>query len=461
MRYADLLETIYLRGYDGLLRGRTTARRLDFLRGSERWSRDRLADFQLGELRALLEHAAREVPLYRSLFAEHGVAVETIRSLDDLRRLPLVDRDTLRHRGGEAVAPAHASRAIWKSTSGSSGAPLRLAHDRGSYDWRVAARIRGYAWAGARDGERTTHLWTSQSFPPTRRWPRAKIHVHQTLLRQQFLDVFRVSPDTVRGYVERMARFRPRHLVAYARHLYHFAREMERQAIPPPALEGIVLGVEGVTPDEVRVIETVFGCPAFNTYGSREFLLIAAQCEARLGLHLTEENLIVEVLRDGRPARPGETGEVVVTDLHNLAMPFIRYRVGDLARLGEGACPCGRAHRTLEAIDGRLMDAITTAQGRVVPGPFFSHVLKEFSEIARYQVVQHEPRRVSVKLVLERPLADARLVQARRALAMVLGDGTDVTFEIVASIPLTAAGKHRLTLSEVPVTLGLAGDAPR
>src|SRR5262249_25984262 len=142
----------------------------------------------------------------------------------------------------------------------------------------------------------------------------------------------------------------------------------------------IVVGAEKLHPFQRELIERVFRAPVFETYGAREFMLIGAECDRHDGLHLTTENLLVEVLDDeGRPAPAGAEGNAVVTDLTNAGMPFLRYVNGDRAVAGFGACPCGRGLPLLRKVVGRRLDVLHTPDGRRAPGELFPHLLKDFA----------------------------------------------------------------------------------
>ncbi len=132
--------------------------------------------------------------------------------------------------------------------------------------------------------------------------------------------------------------FRPQTMIAYTNPIYEFARFIEAEGLPVPSLHSIVVGAEKLHAFQRQKIEEVFGVRVFETYGSREFMLIGAECEEHAGLHLSMDNLLVEVVDDeGSPTPTGEIGNVVVTDLFNYAMPFIRYVTGDLATRDGGS----------------------------------------------------------------------------------------------------------------------------
>ena len=178
-------------------------------------------------------------------------------------------------------------------------------------------------------------------------------------------------------------------------------------------------------------------------------MLIGAECDRHEGLHVSVDNLFVEVLKDGKPAGPGERGEIVITDLHNYGMPFIRYRNGDLVIQGEKPCSCGRGLPLIRDVDGRKMDEIVSMEGKLVSGGFFPHLLKEFQEIDKYQVVQQARDRLLIRFVPKTDWPDARRAFCLEEIRKVLGDGMQVEFQAVDDIPLSASGKYRVTISEI------------
>ncbi len=164
---------------------------------------------------------------------------------------------------------------------------------------------------------------------------------------------------------------------------------------------------------------------------------------------------MVEVLRDGRPALPGEVGEVVVTDLNNLCLPFIRYRIGDLAVAMDPAvpCPCGRGLPRLGRIEGRVQSLILGSNGAVVPGTFFAHLFKDYDWLVRqYQVVQERPGQIMLRVV-RGPRFDAAAFERELLVALrrFLGADMQIDVEPVEQIAMVRTGKRQATLSRVPL----------
>jgi phenylacetate-CoA ligase len=192
----------------------------------------------------------------------------------------------------------------------------------------------------------------------------------------------------------------------------------------------------------------VFRAPVFETYGSREFMLIAAECDRHNGLHVTVEQLLVEILDEaGAPAPAGAEGNVVITDLYNYGMPFLRYMNGDRAIASAEACPCGRGLPLLRKVVGRRLDVLTTGDGRTIPGEFFPHFFKEFPAIQRFQVEQASPDDIRVRLVLGPGWSVGDGQRVEREVRNVIGPRCRFTVDVVDEIPLTPAGKHRVVVN--------------
>ena len=269
------------------------------------------------------------------------------------------------------------------------------------------------------------------------------------------MNCFDLVDATVETFLDSLNRTRPDSIVAYTSSLYAFAQLLEERHLVPWSPTGIVVGAEALFPFQRELIERVFRAPVFETYGSREFMLMGAECEEHDGLHLTEENLLVEVVDDeGIPVGPGVEGRVVVTDFTNLGMPFIRYANGDRAVTWAGAdsCACGRGLARLGRIAGRQLDILTTPDGRRLPGEFFPHILKELNSVRRFQVIQEVPEAVTVRLVAPGwTPEDERWL--RHEVAVAAGSALELRLELVEDIPLTAAGKLQVVINRLAANI--------
>ena len=202
-----------------------------------------------------------------------------------------------------------------------------------------------------------------------------------------------------------------------------------------------------------EIIEQAFGCKVYDKYGSREFSGIAYESDAHEGHLVVAEGYIVELLVDGRPAKPGEVGEVVITDLNNRCMPFIRYRIGDLAEaMSDAPSACGRGLPRIGDIQGRVQSIIQGTEGRFVPGTFFAHALKEYDyAIKRFQVVQDQPGAIRFRLIKGSRYSDDTLDEVKALIREYLGETLRIDVEFVEGIDMVRTGKRLASVSRLPI----------
>jgi phenylacetate-CoA ligase len=403
--YGAVFEKLLLPIWERAIRQRDTLRHLAYLEQSQWCSeaeRDRL---QFEALTRLLQHAGTHVPYYRELFQALGIDPREIRSRADLAALPVLTREIVSERYDDLVDPAHRGKNLKKGTSGSTGKPLKFEYSRDSEHWRQAVKMRGYGWAGHRPGRKTFFYWAAVSAGP----PTLKIRLDRALRRETFFDSMKQDEGARRAALQVLRRTRPEIIVCYTQSCVQFARWIVDNRLRDWDDIPVICGAEAVLHSDRAVLNRAFGPGIFETYGSRETMLIAAECEQHTGMHLSEENLVVEISHDGQPVGPGESGDVVITDLHNYGMPMIRYVNGDVATLApDETCPCGRSLRRLARVDGRRADTLFDRDGNAIPGIVF-HVL--FSDarkelIRQFQAVQNAQGEVVLKVVRGREFAD-------------------------------------------------------
>jgi phenylacetate-CoA ligase len=435
-------------------RGRPTVPLLRYLEETSRWPTPQLRDLQTGFLRRLLRHAYHHTAYYRRLLDERGLRPEDFTSPADLRRLPLLDRATLRASMLERTANAPPAAVIRKVTSGSSGQPAEVLYNAESRHWRDAIRWRGYGWGGYHIGMRALHYWGFVPQAATTWWKRSKVTLDRFFKRDMFLDCTPRGEQALLEVVDHIRRFEPQVIIAYASGAGALARFINDRGLRDWDSIPVLTGAEGLLPHDRKEIDRAFGA-AFDTYGCREVMLMASECEAHDGFHTSMENLIVElVVREGdtvRAARPGETGEVVITDLHNLACPMIRYVNGDLAVAGvEERCRCGRGLSRIGQIQGRVTETMYDGQGRAVGGLVFNILFSTIGHVARsFQVHQREDGHVVFRVVpYQSGQLPTREEQLLRAHAERYLPGAPFSIEIVDHIPLSPAGKRRVVVCE-------------
>lgn len=449
--YGRLLHDVLFPGFEAARR-RPTVPLIRYLDRTQWASADELHAIQSGYLRRLVRHAYKHTAWYRRALDDRGLTPEDIRTPADLARLPLLEKHDARGSLDERTSTAPPFATVSKMTSGSTGQPMTLSYNSESLHWRNATRWRAYGWAGYRMGHRALHYWGVGAVPPKSRWKRLKVELDHRLKRDLYIDCGNRSAENLAHVVAEIRRYRPEVIVAYSQAAATLARYVVEQRARDWDTIPVLVGAERLFDADRAVITEAFGPAVFETYGGRETMLIGSECPEHDGLHTSMETQIVELIvrnPDGtlRPARPGERGEVVLTDLHNLAQPMIRYVNSDLAVARDvAACACGRFLRRIGPVDGRITDTLRDGAGNPVNGLLFNLLFVSL-DARQFQVIQHADRRLTLKLVPAGEVTASTRQTILQFCAKYL-PGVDVTIAVVDHIPPTPAGKMRFVVVE-------------
>ncbi len=409
-------------------------------------SRQGLARFQEAQLRRLLNHAQERVPFYRARFERVGFEPRAFRGIEDLGTIPLTAKRDLLDQPAEALVArgTDPGRLIVRRTSGASGEPFSIRRTWLEERILTALRRRAHRELGQRATDHVASIallrppdprdrqWLSRGLAALRLYRTTKLSCLDTPV-EIATQLEALAADVVLGFPAVLARVADAILDSGLR--------------VRPRL--VLIGGEVATAPMRERMREALGTPVLETYGAHEFNLVASECRATGDLHVSP-GVILEILRDGRPVAPGETGEVVATNLHAFAMPFIRYRLADVATQGLPGCPCGRGLPTIRNVHGRMLDYFTLPGGRPVhPYAIILPILGQAPWIRQYRLVQEHEARVVLEAVVRREPEAAEL-QAFIALGLErLGAGVEFLVRIVAELPLEASGKFRAARSLV------------
>lgn len=406
-----------------------------------RASREDIVSFRNRKIRRLVMHAYGNVAYYRRLFDRIGIHPEDISSADDLSLLPITERNDLRT-GPLSDAVSHGvspDGLVRRLTSGSSGRPFvvrrapledhvihmfRIRAHR-SYGLRPRDRIAGVVAAPSRKDRRETVL--------SRLRQAAGIHRYYPVdCLQPFRDIRRcleeINPDVISGYPSTIAQV-----------------TLPDGAFPAGRLRYVTCGGESLTSLKRTTIREGYGVPVYDIHGAHECNIVAWECPETGLYHVCDDNIAVDVVRDGKPVREGEQGELVITVLHAYAMPFIRYRLGDVVVKGPDTCPCGQPFSTFREIAGRIRDYFTLPDGRLVhPLEVVLPVITDNAPwLNQFQMVQETETRFALRVSTLRKPADTELDLLRQIALARIGPGAEFGIQVVDSIPFEAGGKFK------------------
>jgi phenylacetate-CoA ligase len=405
-------------------------------------SRRAIRGMQDRKFRAMVDHAYRNVPFYRERYRKAGITPDAVQGLADLLLVPTIAKDDLsgRHLSEILAAGVNPAECRISSSSGTTGTPLttyQLPLDMVfvNLGWK-----RAYLMSGMRPHDRIAVFIGRRQSGHIRRWHERfgffpQRDISNWLEPSQWVDLLRAwQPRVITGSVMTL------------RILSEYMRDQKIADVRPR----LVLPTSELLDDASRCLfSQVFGCRVIDLYGSEEVGCIAWECRTCDGYHVAADMLIVEVLKDGRPAQPGEQGEIVVTNLHSRAMPFIRYRQGDVATVSLHTPRCGSPFPLISSIEGRTDDFLILRNGRRLPPHPFYHCIDPVSGIKSWRIIQETAGTMRLELLAGADLPPGSLKQINDNLAILTQGQIDVEMATVDEIPVTAGVKFRRVSSRV------------
>ena len=425
--------------------GRRTSRYVRELEESQWASPESLRDLQRTKLRALLRHAEINTRFYRRRFQDARVDVHSDDTFAALARIPLLDKDEIRACVDEMVWHDSPEGIYPSNTGGSGGEPLSFFVDRRRQAYDQAARVRTHRWFGVDVGDRELFLWGSPieltQADRLKRW-------RDALLNHRMLNAFRMSPKRMDEYLTVIERYRPAGLFGYPSSLALLAEHAgsSGRRVDTGSLRAVFVTGEVCYPHHRETLRSCYGVPVADCYGSREAGFIAHQCP--LGnMHVTAENVMVEIVDHGRAVPVGEAGEIVVTHLDAYAMPFIRYRTGDVGRMKMGRCACGRGLPLMDVVQGRTTDFLYLPDGNIKHALSIIYPLRALSGVRQFRVTQNEDYAVTIEVVRDDRSARITREAVAGKVRPVLGGDVDLRVRMVDRIATADSGKYRYVVS--------------
>jgi phenylacetate-CoA ligase len=407
---------------------------------------------QRKKLFKLIKYADQNIPYYKKMIKEYNIQFSEDTIFDDIKKFPILTKDIIRNNFDELYK--FRDNTYYRNTSGgSTGEPVIFYQDRNYLEWEIATKILFNEWAGRKIGEPMVKLWGSlrdvlsggEGF---------KGYLKQQLYGVIVLPSYRMKEKDMYKYVQGINNIKPGLILAYTNGIDELARFIKENCLSIYSPRAIMTSA-GVLYPEVRArIEEIFRAPIFNRYGSREVGDIGCNCKKYQGLHIIPDIHYIEILDEqGKEAKPGERGEIVVTLLTNYTMPLIRYKIGDRGILSEIECSCGRGFPLLKKVEGRVRSMFRNKQGDLIDSGVFVRFFYFRDNIKQFQVIQESVEHITINLVLN----DERLIKViekdfmeiNKAIKLIMGSETIIKYNLVDVIDSSPSGKYRYTFSRV------------
>ncbi len=411
------------------------------------YSPSEIDELQNEKLRNLIKHTYENVPFYQRLFKQRKLVPADIKSIQDLPKLSVITKEMIKKARVEEIIARNFKQAdlIIASSSGSTGEPIHYYITKENKAQKWASLFLIWKWAGYDFGKKYASLTVS----PNRVFKNNGIasYFEGKLMRQVWIEMYDIAEAKLEEHLQTIEAFSPEILRAYSSTIYFLARCMQ-QKNRRLKLNAIITTGETLFPEQRALIEDRFQCRVFDGYGT-EGMTIAAECDRHTGYHINPDNVVLEIIQNQGSFSEGR-GEMVVTNLNNWAMPFIRYNTEDVAGWSkEQACSCGRKWGLLSSIEGRLADFFRTPDGRLLSVHHFTGLFMHIPSIEQFQVVQKKMDLIVVRIKKNDKFSLDDNDKIIKAIKGYLGYEIKVEFEYVEAIQPTPAGKRRFFISEI------------
>lgn len=403
------------------IRGTSIIETLAFLKKSQYWDETQIYDYQLRKLKNLVEYANDNVPYYESLFKKIKFKPSDIKSLDDLRKIPILTKETLQKENTNLISRNYNKKKVKiGKTGGTTGVPTLVYKDVNNRSFTWASYYRWYEWMGLDYFDPTATFWGARTILSTHLKSKIKDDLARFIQNNIVLNSFNMNKETADVFYNTISKQNPYLLKGYVSSLLDFARFAENKNWEISSLKAISTTTETLLPNNRAYLEKVFKVPVFDQYGCGEISAISYECSKHNGLHINQEHVICDILDAENNPLLNKSGRIIATDLDNLVMPFIRYENGDMATLTDEKCTCGVHQPLMKSIEGRSTDTITINNGSKVHGVFFTDILYEIGilshEFQKFQVVQNKIGSIEFRVETQKPIDNKKKEQLKISL---------------------------------------------
>jgi len=405
-------------------------------------------DYTTIQLRKILVHAFETVPYYNASFKLAGLALADLQKLDssDLTRIPFLEKNDLRSYGKTTLLSSRLEKGgEFFASSGSTGTPTQILFSHPMHQrWSAGFEARIRHWAGIDRFSSRGMIGGRRVVPEGLANP--PFYRYNYFEKQVYFSAYHISASNANDYLNGIKKHHIEYMTGYAMSNYFLARFFDEINLEAPPLKAVITSSEKLTPEMRRTFLKVYHCKSYDSWSGLEACGLVSECEHG-SLHISPDLGIVEILDEkGLPVKPGEVGEVVCTGLVNFDQPLIRYRIGDLMRLGTRPCSCGRNMPIIEEIIGRVEDTVVGKDGREMVR--FHGIFIDLLNLIEAQIIQWEVTRFEIKVVTNGKWTEEEVSIIKKRMVSQLGD-VHVAVHVVDSIPRNRNGKFQAVISHV------------
>lgn len=426
------------------------SRLMDFVHQTQYWTPQQWQEYHNAHIPPLIQQAYTNTRFYRQWFDQAGITPDDIRTIDDLEKIPVVRKnDLIVHTADFRATNASDYAMTHHHTGGTTGKPCAYDMDRYSWALNWAIKMRTFEWGDYKYGDDALGVMAGGSLIPDKNGS-LKNRLWRYVNNYYSMPISHLDNDLLERYYEHMYTRQIRFLRGYPSAIVTFAEYIQETHSCLP-LCAVFTTAEMLLPHQRKLMEQVFQCKVFDTYGCGDGMGHATECEKHGELHVCEECSIMQIAdENGKEVHDGEEGEIVLTALYNFGFPFIRYAPGDRAVKSEKTCACGRTTKMIRVLNGRSSDNFKLANGKIINA--LSLPFEELTdEVAQFQIVQETIDKVSLLIVPKGEVSALRRQEWENLLKFHCGEDIEVEVRIVDQIDMPTSGKMRYVISKVNI----------
>ena len=412
------------------LRGENVFLYLNEIKNTFKFSKNQLNEYQNKKMVELAGYLYKNTLYYRKMFENKGLQEKDLSALCDIKIFNIMTKNEIRKHYYEMQNKN--IRQYWRSTSGTTGQPFKFQKDSLASGYMDAVMYEAYSWHGVKIGDKQGRIWGTALEPRRRLIQRTVDYI----LNRKRLSTFNMNSNNCIKFAHVLSEFKVEYLYGYVNGIYEFVEIMKRTGqIWNKKLKCIIVTGEVLFNHQRNAIEEYFGAKCVSEYGTTENGVIGFECEYQK-LHIVPTVFLEVVDKD-----ENGYGEILITELFSRSIPFIRYKVGDVGKLIEGKCECGRSMPILELKKGRIDSFIRLPDGSSVYDAILAYALKNFA--ISFRGYQKEIQKIIIEIVPKGVFTKEKKDVAEKKLRKHLGNKINIEFTVKEHIEKERSGKLR------------------
>jgi phenylacetate-CoA ligase len=410
-------------------------------------SRNQIQEYTFSELKKLIEHAYNTVDYYKELFDKNKIDIRDLKTIRDFEALPVLTKDQLRNNFNLLISKTRYPKVTKAHSGGTMGQSIYVLRDNYSLSMDRAVKGKCIEWHDCSIGDKEFRFWAY----PFDKMGQIKCSLIDVILNRKRISPIHMNDKRVMHIVKALNKFKPQIIYGWTTGIYKFSQIATELNIKldTPSIKLIIPTSEKLHDYQRKIIEGYFNVPVRDEYGCSESGIIAFECPAGMK-HIQVENNYLEIINQEK--YQNGIGELVVTSLNNYKMPLIRYKIGDLGKLSDEYCTCGRTTPILSDVTGRILDYLLDSNGEVVLSGVFCYIcysiIDKYKAIKDFRVRQQKDGSIIIYFTPSATFKNDFLKIFEKEIRKHVGEKLNVSFLMVEDFCDIDSGKTRYVISE-------------